>query len=100
VAYHADLATFLNIREYVAATSRAHRRVMASSNYDVNVQLVLATTAEDEGDLGSALDFLVEARRAARDDREARAQVSWHAARLHARRRAGLASLHALAAVL
>jgi hypothetical protein len=73
---------------------------MASSNYDVNVQLALATTAEYEGDLGSALDFLAEAHRVARDDREARAQVYGYTARLHARRRAGLASLHALAAVL
>jgi hypothetical protein len=73
---------------------------MASSNYDVNVQLALATTAEYEGDLGSALDFLADAHRAARDDREARARVYWFTARLHARRRAGLVSLNALSAVL
>lgn len=48
---------------------------MVNSNYDVNVQLALATTAEYEGDLGSALDFLGEARRAARDDLAAHAQV-------------------------
>ncbi|HEX7700225.1 MAG TPA: hypothetical protein VF403_05875 [Kofleriaceae bacterium] len=76
---------------------------MASSNYDVNVQLALATTAEHEGDLDSALDFLAEAHRVARDDRDDRAQVYWCTARLHARQSAGrslMASLSALAAVL
>jgi hypothetical protein len=46
------------------------------SNYDVNVQLALATTAELEGDLHSARAFLVEARRIARSDRAASAQVT------------------------
>ncbi len=39
---------------------------MATSKYDVNVQLALATTAEHEGDVLSALDFLAEAQRLAR----------------------------------
>lgn len=60
---------------------------MASSNYDVNVQLALATTAEHEGDHASALAFLAEAHRAARADREARAQVDWFTAVFGARRR-------------
>jgi hypothetical protein len=46
------------------------------SNYDVNVQLALATTAELEGDLHSARAFLVEARQIARGDRAANAQVT------------------------
>ena len=76
---------------------------MATPNYDVNVQLALATTAEHEGDLGLALDFLTEAHRAARDDRAARAQIYWFTARLQARQHAGRmlsASLSALAAVV
>jgi hypothetical protein len=73
---------------------------MATSNYDVNVQLALATTAEHEGDLGSALDFLAEAHRVARDDREARAQVYWFTARLHARQHSLMAFSSALAAVV
>jgi hypothetical protein len=60
---------------------------MAASNYDVNLQLALATTAEHEGDLDSALEFLAEAHHAARDDREARAQVHWFTAHFRARRR-------------
>jgi len=48
---------------------------MTLSNYDVNVQLALATTAEHEGDLRSARAFLVEARRLAGADRAASAQV-------------------------
>lgn len=60
---------------------------MASSNYDVNVQLALATTAESEGDYASALAFLAEAHRAARADREARAQVHWFTTVFGARRR-------------
>lgn len=59
---------------------------MESSNYDVNVQLALATTAEHEGDLHSARAFLVEARRMARADRTAIAQVRSFVARLIGRR--------------
>ena len=76
---------------------------MASSNYDVNVQLALATTAEYEGDLDSALDFLAEAHRLAREDREAHAQVYGFTTGLQARQRAGRSlnvSLSALAAVV
>jgi hypothetical protein len=40
---------------------------MASSTYDLNVQLALATTAAHEGDLGMALDFLAQAQRLARE---------------------------------
>ena len=58
---------------------------MVASNYDVNVQLALATTAEHEGDLDTALAFLAEAHRVAREDREARAQVHWFTAHFHAR---------------
>ena len=60
---------------------------MVTSNYDVNVQLALATTAEHEGDYALALDFLAEAHRASREDREARAQVHWFTALFGARRR-------------
>lgn len=59
---------------------------MEPSNYDVNVQLALATTAEHEGDLHSARAFLVEARRVARADRAAIAQVRSFVARLIGRR--------------
>ena len=38
---------------------------MATSNYDINVQLALATTAELEGDFESALEFLRDAERLA-----------------------------------
>ncbi|HEY4060160.1 MAG TPA: hypothetical protein VGM39_26280 [Kofleriaceae bacterium] len=38
---------------------------MATSNYDINVQLTLATTAELEGDYASALEFLQDAERLA-----------------------------------
>jgi len=38
---------------------------MATSNYDLNVQLALATTAELEGDWQSALEFLQDAERLA-----------------------------------
>lgn len=48
---------------------------MATSNYDVNLQLALATTAEHEGDLHSARAFLAEAGRMARADRVATARV-------------------------
>lgn len=60
---------------------------MAASNYDVNVHLALATTAEHEGDLDTALAFVAEAELAARDDREARAQVHWFTAHFRARQR-------------
>jgi hypothetical protein len=60
---------------------------MAASNYDVNLQLALATTAEHEGDLDAALEFLTEAHHAAREDREARAQVHWFTAHFRARHR-------------
>jgi hypothetical protein len=59
---------------------------MAISNYDVNVQLALATTAEHEGDLHSARAFLVEARRMASTDRAAIAQIRTFVARLIGRR--------------
>ena len=42
---------------------------MAPSTYDVNVQLALATTAEHEGDLDTALDFLAQAHRLGREGR-------------------------------
>jgi hypothetical protein len=49
---------------------------MATSTYDVNVQLALATTAEHEGDLDTALDFLAQAHRLGREgDRNTRAGV-------------------------
>ena len=55
-------------------------------NYDVNVQLVLATTAELERDFDTALEFLAEAHRLARDsDRRTHARVYWATARFHAR---------------
>ena len=59
---------------------------MVTSNYDVNVQLALATTAEHEGDLHSARAFLTEARRMARADRTAYAQVQSFFARFLGRR--------------
>ncbi|HEY4181956.1 MAG TPA: hypothetical protein VGM90_34165 [Kofleriaceae bacterium] len=40
---------------------------MATSNYDINAQLILATTAELEGDYASALEFLQDAERLAKD---------------------------------
>ena len=55
-------------------------------NYDVNVQLALATTAEHEGDLHAARQFLVEARRIARADRAAITQVRSFVARFLGRR--------------
>jgi hypothetical protein len=59
---------------------------MATSNYDINVQLTLATTAEQEGDLSSALDFLAQAQRLARGtDRTTRARVLVQSARLRMR---------------
>ena len=59
---------------------------MAISNYDVNVQLALATTAEHEGDLRSARAFLAEARMIAGPDRAASAQVRSFLARFLGRR--------------
>lgn len=59
---------------------------MATSNYDINVHLALATTAELEGDVSTALDFLAEAKRLARGtDRRTRARVMVQSARLHMR---------------
>ena len=48
---------------------------MGTSNYDLNVQLALATTAEHEGDMHSARAFMMEARRIAGANRTAHAQV-------------------------
>ncbi|CAN5802580.1 hypothetical protein BH11MYX2_BH11MYX2_08230 [soil metagenome] len=45
---------------------------MVTSNYDINVQLALATTAELEGDFVSALEFLQDAERLAREEFRAR----------------------------
>ena len=59
---------------------------MVTSNYDINVQLTLATTAAHEGDVPSALEFLAEARRLARGtDRITRARVLVQGARLRMR---------------
>jgi hypothetical protein len=59
---------------------------MATSTYDVNVQLALATTAEYEGDLDTALDFLAQAHRLARAaDRATHARVQWVSRRLLSR---------------
>jgi hypothetical protein len=74
---------------------------MAPSTYDVNVQLMLATSAEHEGDLDGALEFLAAAHRLARTS--ARVHVS--SAAFRARNRGGLSmmkqlSLSLLAAVL
>lgn len=56
---------------------------MATSTYDVNVQLTLATTAQLEGDVPNALGFLAEARRLSRDtDRFTRMRVFVESARL------------------
>ena len=70
---------------------------MATSHYDVNVQLALATTAEHEGDLDAALGFLAAAHRAAREDREAGARVHWSTASFHARQRARLSPMKRVA---
>lgn len=61
---------------------------MATCNYDVNVQLALATTAEYEDDLDSAFSFLAEAHRAACEDREAHARVHRFTSGFRARHRA------------
>lgn len=55
-------------------------------NYDVNVQLALATTAEHEGDFHSVRLFVREARRIANGDRAAHAQVHSFVARFIGRR--------------
>lgn len=79
---------------------------MAPSNYDVNVQLALATTAEHERDLDTALSFLAEAHRLAHaGDLMTRARVYRATARFHARYFTKLpmrkqVSLRVLAAVL
>ena len=65
---------------------------MAASNYDVNVALALATTAEHEGDLGSAGAFLAEAVRIGRADRAATALVRSFTARFLGRRLLALAA--------
>jgi hypothetical protein len=65
---------------------------MAPSNYDVNLELTLATTAEHEGDVSTALAFLAQAHRLARGtDPVTRARVLVHAARLRMRTNARLA---------
>ncbi len=48
---------------------------MATSNYDVNLRVALATTAEHEGDVLTALEFLSEAQRLARGTDRARVLV-------------------------
>jgi hypothetical protein len=59
---------------------------MALSNFDVNLQLALATTAEQEGDVVTALDFLAEAQRLSRDtDRVTRTRVILQSLRLRLR---------------
>ena len=59
---------------------------MATSNYDVNVQLTLATTAAQEGDVPGALEFLAEAHRLSRGtDRMTRTRMFLHAALLRLR---------------
>ena len=57
---------------------------MATSNYDVNLQLALATTAVHEGDYATARDFLADAQRLATDrvsrpiDRRSDGLPRWH----------------------
>lgn len=64
---------------------------MATSNYDVNVQLALATTAQQDGNLFAALAFLAEAQRLARSaDGLTRARVLVHTARFRIRQGARL----------
>jgi len=59
---------------------------MATSPYDLNVQLTLATTAAMEGDFASAFEYLTEAQRLARDtDRRTRARVLLQTLRLRMR---------------
>ena len=59
---------------------------MATSNFDVNLALALATTAEHEGDFHSARAFMTEARRMAALDRAASAQVLSFVSRFFGRR--------------
>ena len=59
---------------------------MAVSNYDINLALALATTAEHEGDFHSARVFMTEARRMAAADRTASAQVLSFVSRFFGRR--------------
>ncbi len=61
------------------------------ATYDVNVQLALATSAEHEGDLDTAIESLAEASKLARGGD--RARVGWATARFHAR------NLHTLPAI-
>lgn len=59
---------------------------MAVWNYDVNLHLALATTAEHEGDVLGALDFLAEAQRLARGtDLITRTRLFLQSARLRLR---------------
>lgn len=59
---------------------------MALSNFDVNLQLALATTAEHEGNVLTALGFLAEAQQLARGtDAMTRARVFMHSVRLRLR---------------
>ena len=59
---------------------------MATSKYDVNVQLTLATTAEQEGDVSSALAFIAQAQQLARGaDRITRARALVQGIRLNLR---------------
>jgi len=59
---------------------------MAPSNFDINLQLALATTAEQEGDVVTALDFLSEAHQLSRTtDRVTRARVLLQTIRLRLR---------------
>ena len=59
---------------------------MVTSNYDVNVQLTLATTAEQEGDVSSALAFIAQAQQLARGaDRITRARALVQGVRLNLR---------------
>lgn len=59
---------------------------MATPSYDLNVHLMLATTAALEGDFASAFRFLTEANRLARAaDRRTRARVLLQSLRLRMR---------------
>jgi hypothetical protein len=59
---------------------------METTNYDVNTQLALATTAEHEGDVLSALHFIAEAHRLSRKaDRITRTRVFVQSLRLRFR---------------
>lgn len=59
---------------------------MVTSNYDVNVQLTLVTTAEQEGDMSSAFAFVAQAQHLARGaDRITRARALVQGGRLSLR---------------